>query len=65
MAWVAFLIISTRFLIKKGKTKAQTKVYNLRVNEKPSDLMIQYSNFYINHMPETKKYSVTIRIEEL
>ncbi len=65
MAWVAFIIISTRFFIKGGKTKAQTKVVNLKVNEKPGDLMIQYADFYRNHMLETKKYSVTIRIEEL
>lgn len=50
---------------KKGCENASAKVRNIKVSEKPSELMIQYADFYRNHMLETKKYIVTIRIEEL
>ena len=50
---------------KKGYENARAKVRNIKVSEKPNELMMQYSSYYLRNMDVEKNYIVTIRIEEL
>ena len=50
---------------KKGFENATGKVRNIKVSEKPNELMMQYSSHYLRNMDVGKNYIVTIRIEEL
>ena len=61
---LTFATIMLRFE-KKGFENASAKVKNIKVSEKPSELMMQYSNHYLRNMDVGKNYIVTIRIEEL
>ena len=61
---LTFAIIMLR-IEKKGFENASGKVRNIKVSEKPNELMMQYSNHYLRNMDVEKNYIVTIRIEEL
>ena len=61
---LTFAIVMLKFE-KKGHENARAKVRNIKVSEKPNELMMQYSSYYFRNMDVGKNYNVTIRIEEL